>query len=128
MKFIADTNAFIWFITDSPRLSSTAKNLLESAESERLLSIASIWEISIIAGLGRLSFEKPLEEFLPDQIAQNQFALLNISLGHALHVETLPLHHRDPFDRMIIAQSFVENVPILSSDEAFDAYGVQRLW
>jgi PIN domain nuclease of toxin-antitoxin system len=128
MKFIADTNAFIWFITDSPRLSSTAKDLLEAAESERFLSIASIWEISIKAGLGRLSFENPLEEFLPDQIARNQFALLNISLGHALHVEKLPPHHRDPFDRMIIAQSFLENIPVLSSDEAFDAYGIQRFW
>lgn len=128
MKFIADTNAFIWFITDSPRLSSTAKDLLEAADSERFLSIASIWEISIKAGLGRLSFENPLEEFLPDQIARNQFALLNISLGHALHVEKLPPHHRDPFDRMIIAQSFLENIPVLSSDEAFDAYGIQRFW
>jgi PIN domain nuclease of toxin-antitoxin system len=128
MKFIADTNALIWFITDSPRLSSTAKNLLEAAESERFLSIASIWEISIKAGLGRLSFAKPIEEFLPDQIARNQFALLNISLSHALHVEKLPLHHRDPFDRMIVAQSFVENIPVLSSDEAFDAYGIQRFW
>jgi PIN domain nuclease of toxin-antitoxin system len=128
MKFIADTHAFIWFITDSPQLSAQAKKLFESPESERLLSIASIWEIAIKTNLGKLSFDKPLEQFLPEQIALNYIRLLDISLLHALRVANLPLHHRDPFDRMIVAQSLVENLPILSDDGVLDAYGVKRVW
>ena len=128
MKFIADTHAFIWFITDSPQLSARAKKLFESSDSERLFSIASIWEIAIKASLGKLSFKKPLNEFLPEQIAANSIQLLNISLSHALRVEKLPFHHRDPFDRLIIAQSLTENLPVLSNDNAFDTYGIERVW
>ena len=98
------------------------------AEVERLFSIASIWEIAIKTSLGKLSFDKPLEQFLPEQIAANDARLLDISLSHALRVANLPFHHRDPFDRMIIAQSLTENVPILSDDKAFDAYGIKRIW
>ena len=128
MKFIADTHAFIWFIADSPQLSGTARKLLESADSERLFSIASIWEIAIKTSLGKLSFDKPLEQFLPEQIAANDTRLLDISFSHALLVANLPFHHRDPFDRMIIAQSLTENLPILSDDHALDAYGIKRIW
>ena len=128
MKFLADTHAFLWFVTDSPQLSVPAKKLFESPESERYLSIASVWEIAIKTNLGKLSFDKPLEKFLPQQIALNDFRLLDISISHALQVANLPLHHRDPFDRMIIAQSLAEHLPVLSSDEAFDFYGVKRLW
>ena len=128
MKFIADTHAFIWFIADSPKLSGTARKLFESSDSERLFSIASIWEIAIKTSLGKLSFDKPLEQFLPEQIAANDARLLDISLFHALRVASLPFHHRDPFDRMIIAQGLTENLPILSDDNAFDAYGIKRIW
>ncbi|MEI9959749.1 MAG: type II toxin-antitoxin system VapC family toxin [Limisphaerales bacterium] len=128
MKFIADTHAFIWFVTDSPQLSSPAKKLFESSDSERFLSIASIWEIAIKASLGKLSFDKPLEQFLPEQIALNYIHLLDISMTHALSVAKLPLNHRDPFDRMIVAQSLLENLPVLSNDPALDAYGIKRIW
>ena len=128
MKFIADTHAFIWFVTDSPQLSAPVKKLFESPESERLFSLASVWEIAIKTNLGKLSFGKPLEQFLPEQIAINYVRLLDISLAHALRVATLPLHHRDPFDRMIAAQSLVEKLPVLSNDDAFDAYGIKRIW
>ena len=128
MKFIADTHAFIWFVTDAPQLSAQAKKLFESPESERLLSMASIWEIAIKTNLGKLSFDKPLEQFLPEQIALNYIRLLDISLSHALRVATLPGHHRDPFDRMIVAQSLVENLPVLSNDDTLDAYGIKRIW
>ena len=128
MKFIADTHAFIWFVTDSPQLSVQAKELFESPESERVLSMASLWEIAIKASLGKLSFNKPLVKFLPEQITLNYIRVLDISISHALQVGALPFHHRDPFDRMIIAQSLVEDLPILSSDTAFDAYGIKRLW
>lgn len=128
MRFLTDTNAFLWFITDSPRLPVKAKALLESRDNERLLSIASIWEIAIKASLGKLTFRKPLEEFFPEQIALNDFTVLDISAAHALQVARLPLHHRDPFDRMLVAQCLAENLPLVSSDDALDAYGIQRLW
>ncbi|MFM2295418.1 MAG: hypothetical protein RLZZ350_1831 [Verrucomicrobiota bacterium] len=128
MKFIADTHAFLWFVTDATSLSPTAKRLLEAPDSDRLLSIASIWEIAIKHRLGKLNFAHPLDEFLPTQISVNQFRLLNISLAHTLKVTQLPLHHRDPFDRMLVAQALSENLPVLSNDSARDAYGVKRLW
>jgi PIN domain nuclease of toxin-antitoxin system len=128
MKFIADTHAFIWFVTDSPQLSAPAKRLFESSESERLLSMASLWEIAIKASLGKLAFARPLEQFIPEQLALNYIRLLDISISHTLRVGTLSFHHRDPFDRMIIAQSLVENLPVLSNDKALDAYGVKRVW
>lgn len=128
MKFIADTHAFIWFITDSPQLRARAKTLFESSGSERLLGIASIWEIAIKTSLGKLSFRKPLNEFLPEQIIANSIQLLDISLSHTLRVEMPPFYHRDPFDRMIIAQSLTENLPVLSNDNAFDAYDITRVW
>jgi PIN domain nuclease of toxin-antitoxin system len=128
MKFIADTHAFIWFVTDSPQLSVRAKELFESPESERLLSMASLWEIAIKTNLGKLAFARPLEQFIPEQLALNYIRLLDISMSHVLQVGTLSLHHRDPFDRMIIAQCLTENLPVLSNDGAFDAYGVKRIW
>ena len=128
MKFIADTHAFLWFITDSERLSPKAKTFLEASESDRVLSAASIWEIAIKTSLGKLSFKKPLEELLPEQIRLNYFQVLDISSEHALRVAGLPMLHRDPFDRMIVAQALVERLPILSNDGALDGYGVRRLW
>jgi PIN domain nuclease of toxin-antitoxin system len=128
MKFIADTHAFPWFVTDSPQLSARAKTLFEASDSERLLSMASVWEIAIKTGLGKLSFKKPLEQFLPEQVALNYVRLLDISFSHTLRVADLPFYHRDPFDRMIVAQSLIENFPILSNDTALDAYGIKRIW
>jgi PIN domain nuclease of toxin-antitoxin system len=128
VKFLTDTNAFLWFITDSPRLGAKAKALLESRDNERLLSVASIWEIAIKASLGKLTFRKPLEEFIPEQIAINDFTILDISVAHALQIARLPFHHRDPFDRMLVAQCLTENLPLVGSDDALDAYGIQRWW
>ena len=128
MKFIADTHAFIWFITDSAQLNAKSKALLESSESERLLSAASVWEMAVKTSLGKLTLKKPLEQFLPEQIRLNDFQVLNISLEHALRVASLPLFHREPFDRMIVAQALSEGLPILSNDAALDDYGVARLW
>jgi PIN domain nuclease of toxin-antitoxin system len=128
VKFIADTHAFIWFITDAAQLSPKSKLLLESPESERVLSVASIWEIAIKTSLGKLSFKRPLEQFLPEQTRLNYFQTLNISAEHALRVASLPLLHRDPFDRLIVAQALVEGLPILSNDRVLDAYGIHRLW
>lgn len=128
MKFITETHAFLWFITDSQQLSPKAKTLLESPESGRILSAASIWEIAIKTSPGKLLFKKPLEQFLPEQISLNYFQVLNITAEHALRVASLPMLHRDPFDRLIVAQAVAEQLPILSNDAALDAYGVSRPW
>ena len=128
MKILADTHTFLWFMTDAPQLSAKAKTRLEAQDTERFLSLASVWELAIKTSLGKLTLRKPLEEFLPEQLAANRFSLLNISVEHALRVARLTLHHRDPFDRLLVAQCLVENLPLVSSDDALDAYGIKRLW
>ena len=128
MKILADTHTFLWFVTDAPQLSAKAKTILEAPDTERFFSLASVWELAIKTGLGKLTLRKRLEEFLPEQLAANRFALLNIAAEHAFRVARLPLHHRDPFDRMLVAQCLAENLPLVSSDAALDAYGIKRLW
>ena len=128
MKILADTHTFLWFVTDAPQLSAQAKMILEAQDTERFFSMASVWEIAIKTSLGKLTLRKPLEEFLPEQLAANRFTLLNIAAEHAFRVARLPLHHRDPFDRMLVAQCLAENLPLVSSDAALDAYGIKRLW
>ena len=86
MKILADTHAFLWFITDAPRLSKKAKALLEAPDKERFLSVASVWEMAIKSRLGKLALRQPLDEFLPAQITANRFGLLDITAGHALRV------------------------------------------
>jgi PIN domain nuclease of toxin-antitoxin system len=128
MRLLLDTHTFIWFVTDSPRLSVTAKALIEDEYNEKLLSIASIWEMAIKHSLGKLSFELPFMVFVEQQMLQNSMSLLNIQISHLNVVANLPLHHRDPFDRLIIAQSMVEQIPIVGIDKVSDSYSVQRLW
>jgi PIN domain nuclease of toxin-antitoxin system len=128
VKILADTHTFLWFVTDAPQLSAKAKTILEDEETERFFSIASLWEIAIKTSLGKLALRKPLQEFLPEQLAVNRFSLLNISVEHAFQIARLPLHHRDPFDRMLVAQCLTENLPLVSNDSTLDAYGIKRLW
>ena len=99
---------FFWFITDAPSLSSNAKKLIENINNERLLSIASIWEIAIKVSLGKLELAKPFEEFIAQQLKQNFIELLPIKMPQLAKVIKLPFHHRDPFDRLIISQSLTE--------------------
>ena len=128
MKILADTHTFLWFVTDAPQLSARAKTILEAPDTERFFSRASVWELAIKTGLGKLTLQNRLEEFLPEQLAANRFTLLNFAVEHAIRVARLPLHHRDPFDRMLVAQCLAENLPLVSSDDALDAYGIKRLW
>ena len=127
MKLLLDTHTFLWFIDDSPQLSQKGKTLLE-ADNELLLSIASLWEIAIKLRLGKLTVAVPIEVLMTQQLTQNDIEILPITVAPLLVVSTLPLHHRDPFDRLLIAQAMVEQMPIVSADPAFDAYPVQRLW
>ncbi|MGB7891458.1 MAG: type II toxin-antitoxin system VapC family toxin [Microcoleus sp.] len=128
MRLLLDTHTFIWYVTDNPRLSAHVKLLIEEENNEKLLSIASIWEMAIKHSIGRLNFSLPFMEFVGQQLTVSNIGLLEINLQHIEVVASLPLHHRDPFDRLIIAQSMAEQIPILSVDAIFDAYAIARVW
>jgi PIN domain nuclease of toxin-antitoxin system len=128
MKILLDTHAFLWFVDDNPRLSQPARVLIESEDSEPFLSVASLWEIAIKISLGKLTLNQSYEVFIPHHMALNGIGILHISIEHTAAVTTLPFHHRDPFDRLLVAQSKIENVTLISADPAFDAYGVKRVW
>jgi len=108
-------------------LSEEAKALIEDDENELMLSIASVWEMAIKTSLGKLMLAQPFDK-LPAHIEQNKIAILPITVEHTIRLAKLPFHHRDPFDRLIIAQALVEKLPIIGIDATFDAYGVKRLW
>ena len=126
MNVLIDTHVFLWFIFDDPQLSVRARDVIEDENNDVYLSVASVWEMAIKAGMGRLPLIEPVEAFIPQQLLRTNIQLLPISLVHALHVASLPGHHRDPFDRLLVAQSLIEGLPILSIDATFDAYGVDR--
>ena len=129
MSYLLDTSAFLWFVTDDRKLSTLARRVLEESSDDIYLSLASIWELAIKANLGRgLELPRPFAEFVDIELQAEQILILNIELDHLKLVADSPLHHRDPFDRLIIAQSQVENLPVISSDAAFDQYPVQRVW
>ncbi|MCC5627409.1 type II toxin-antitoxin system VapC family toxin [Nostoc sphaeroides CHAB 2801] len=128
MRLLLDTHTFIWYVTDNSRLSNQVVALINDENNEILLSIASLWEIAIKQNLGKLSFNQSFEIFITQQLNLNDFSLLDIKITHVTVVATLSLHHRDPFDRILIAQSIVENIPLLSADKIFDAYPIRRMW
>ena len=109
------------------RLSKRTQELLRDAGTERLLSVASIWELAIKYQLGRISLPVAPLDFVPSRLETTQTAALGISAAHALRVGVLPRHHRDPFDRMIVAQALIEGVAVLTADPAFARYQVERL-
>mgnify|MGYP003382136917 FL=1 len=127
MKLLLDTHTFLWFIDDNPRLSSTTQNLLES-EVDLLLSIASLWEITIKVGLGKLTLPVPFHSFIQQHIIHNEIELLPIQLEHLETLVTLPFYHRDPFDRLLAVQALAEEIRLVSADPIFDKYGMTRLW
>lgn len=127
MRILLDTHTFLWFVNDSPELSNDAAELLES-DVDLLLSTASLWEIAIKVSLKKLSLPDDYERFIPQQIALNDIEVLPIAIDHLNVVAKLPLHHRDPFDRMLIAQAVQEGIQVVSADTKFDAYSVERRW
>ncbi|MDZ7696137.1 MAG: type II toxin-antitoxin system VapC family toxin [Deltaproteobacteria bacterium] len=129
MRLLLDTHTFIWFIGGDSKLSAYARQLIENTENERLLSIASLWEMSIKASIGRLRLNTTFPNMVRDHVMGNALDLLPIRPGYLEIVRALAFHHKDPFDRLIIAQSQSENLPVLSLDQVFDDYeGVQRIW
>jgi PIN domain nuclease of toxin-antitoxin system len=128
MRLLLDTHAFLWFILDDSRLIPTAKLLIEDSANEVDISPASYWEIAIKIRLGKYALPLPYRQFMESQIATNAFRILPIEPRHTALLTTMPLHHKDPFDRLLVAQSLAEGIPIVSSDPQLDAYGVQRSW
>ncbi len=130
MRLLLDTHTFLWFVTNVPTLEgTTALQLIRDPANDLLLSMASVWEMAIKVSIGKLPAAQPLDRFLTTQLGANAVDLLPIEARHAFEVARLPLHHRDPFDRLLIAQSIVEQIALLSADAAFDAYAdLQRIW
>jgi PIN domain nuclease of toxin-antitoxin system len=124
MKLLLDTQIIIWFVNDYPQLNDHLKDLIEDKNNTIYLSIASLWEMSIKYNLGKLKFERSYQEFVELEIIQSCINLLDIKVNHLYVHSHLPLHHKDPFDRLIIAQSIAENIPLISVDSIFSQYPV----
>lgn len=128
MRALLDTHAFLWWITDDPRLPHKARGIISEGENELYLSAASGWEIAIKARLGRLQLPDDPERFIPEQLALNAIESLPVQMSHALRVHALPDYHRDPFDRLLIAQAQLEGLPILTEDGRIARYRVKTIW
>lgn len=128
MRLLLDTHTFLWFVSDDNKLSATARLMIEDGDNEVMVSLASIWEIAIKVSIGKLLLAEPVESFVNAQIERNDIQLLPIHLSHAIKVATLPFHHRDPFDRLLVAQGLVEQLPIVGADNIFNDYGIHRIW
>jgi PIN domain nuclease of toxin-antitoxin system len=131
MTLLLDTNAMLWFFWDDRQLNASAKALIEDPNNRKLVSIATCWEVAIKVGLKKLTLGAggaDSRSFLETHVARSFFEYLPISVEHATAVEHLPPHHKDPFDRLLIAQAMCEQIPIVSSDSQLDPYPITRLW
>ncbi|MCT7974203.1 type II toxin-antitoxin system VapC family toxin [Laspinema olomoucense] len=127
MRLLLDTHTFLWFVMGDPRIPPDLQDIIADENNQKLLSKATVWEVAIKQSIGKLNFARPFRDVIEQQLAANGIDLLDISLAHIEVVASLPRHHRDPFDRLIIAQGIVENIPIISADTIFDAYPIQRI-
>lgn len=127
-RLLLDTHVFLWWVEDSPQLSTAARELMQQLENECFLSVASSWEMAVKASIGKLKLALPIKEYVPQHLAANQFQELPISFRHAARVESLAFHHRDPFDRLLAAQALEEELILISADGIFDRYSVLRIW
>ncbi len=128
MKILMDTHAFLWFIEGDNNLSDAARSLIENNQYQKRLSIASLWEMSIKASLNRLELKTTFPNLIQNYVCNNGFDILSINAEHLEQLKRLPYYHKDPFDRLIIAQSLTENIPILTKDELFKRYTENLLW
>ena len=128
MRLLLDTHTFIWWFSNSKRLSSNSYELIIDPENDLVLSLISIWEIQIKSQLGKLTLNAPLPEVIDRQRQINKLQLLSLELNHIYTLHQLAHHHRDPFDRLLIAQSIAEQLVLVSKDAVFDRYNIQRVW
>jgi PIN domain nuclease of toxin-antitoxin system len=128
MKALLDTQCWLWMQASPQRFSPEARALVESPENDLFLSAASSWEISIKYALGKLPLPAPPQVYVPSRMASSGVQALPVSHAHALHVATLPAHHRDPFDRLLVAQAQLERLPFLTADRRMATYDIEILW
>ncbi|MGH1396757.1 MAG: type II toxin-antitoxin system VapC family toxin [Trichormus sp.] len=128
MKLLLDTHVLIWSVGEPKKLSDNVRTLLMDTNNSWLVSIASIWELQIKYQLGKLNLHLSLDNLIETQKQVNNLKILPIELEHIYTLNGLQNHHRDPFDRILIAQSIFEKIPLLSVDTVFDLYPIQRIW
>ena len=128
MRVLLDTHSLLWFLLDDPQLSHAARRLIEDPTTEVEVSPASYWEIAIKIGKKKYVLPEPYEVFMEREIAGNEFHILPIEVRHTALLTTLPDEHKDPFDRLLVAQALAEHIPIVSADVQLDAYGITRIW
>jgi PIN domain nuclease of toxin-antitoxin system len=128
MNILLDTHAFIWWDSHIDRLSPTALEVCQDSANTLFLSVVSVWEIQIKHQLGKLTLDVPLVEIVNSQQSTNGLQILPVELSHVLALDQFPLHHRDPFDRLLLAQAKIERAVLLSCDPAFEAYSAYVLW
>lgn len=128
MKLLLDTHTFIWWSSEPEKLSSDVLAYLDDEDNELILSVVSVWEIQIKSQLGKLKLNVPLEELVESQRQANGVQVLPVQLDHVLALNALPALHKDPFDRLLIAQGQIEDANIVSRDKIFGGYPVKVLW
>lgn len=128
MKALIDSHAFLWALEGSSRLGSGARTLLDSPDNELYLSLVSIWELAIKTSAGKLDLPQPASRYLEREAATRNVILLPLRIAHMQQMELLPFYHRDPFDRMLVAQAMVEDLVLLTVDRQLARYGVRIIW
>lgn len=128
MRILLDTHTLIWALDDPTQLSGAATTALQDPANDLLLSAATVWELAIKIGQKKLTLSLPYRDWMTKAIADLTLTLLPVTVDYADRQANLPFHHKDPFDRLIIAQALVETVPVVCADAIFDAYGVSRVW
>ena len=128
MKYLLDTHAFLWFVLDDNRISTKAKSIIKDSKNLIYFSAASAWEMAIKTKLNRLRIKDDLESFIIEQLSTNSFVPLSITISHSTYTERLPQILKDPFDRLIIAQSKLENLPLISNDKKIRNYKITLVW
>ncbi|MGH8705422.1 MAG: type II toxin-antitoxin system VapC family toxin [Burkholderiales bacterium] len=127
MRLLLDTHAMLWWVDGGGELSAAQKRAIGNSGNQVCVSVASAWEMAIKASLGKLELACPVGEYIVRHLPANRFQLLGVTLEHAARVEHLPFHHRDPFDRLLVAQAKEERLTIVSRDPVFGRYGVRRI-
>lgn len=128
MRILLDTHCWLWWFNDPGKLSQEATEALADAENEVFISAVSVWEVALKTSLGKLEIVDSLENLMALSLRDQQMRALDVSWRHAQHVISLPMHHRDPFDRLLVAQSQIESLPILTADAQVLAYEVELIW
>lgn len=124
---LLDTHTLLWFLEGSKALSNKAREEIEAESAINFVSIASIWEMALKVSLKKLVLKIPFKQFL-DELTNNGFQILPITIEDALHVSTLPFHHRDPFDRILLSQAITNKLSLISRDDHFSSYPVKLIW